>query len=334
MAGASVSWDRYAEAWAGLHGGADPRQARPLVRGFLRTSFRIAALADRLRVRPGLVTVVGLLACLMVPVLARRGDGAPLFAAALVLLASVCDTADGALAVLTGRATRLGYVYDAIADRLGEACWLVALWLVGVPTQVALVAGGVTFLHEYARSRANAAGMSELGAVTLGERPTRVVLTVTGLVLATVLRPVDPAVPGGVATVVTATWVVLGSIGLVQLFAAIHHKLAGRPWPVWRPPDAERPADPAWAATDASGPASRDRDTGELEPVGPDETDQELLDELESLAELPAGSAVYTSDSARAARQTGRSARPRTAKGRSSPGKWKWRSTSTKPKRR
>jgi hypothetical protein len=51
----------------------------------------------------------------------------------LVLLSAVADTVDGAVAVIAGRATRLGQVDDSLADRLGEACWLVALWLVGAP---------------------------------------------------------------------------------------------------------------------------------------------------------------------------------------------------------
>ena len=38
-----------------------------------------------------------------------------------------------AIAVVGNRVTRLGYVYDAAADRISEAAWLVAFWLIGVP---------------------------------------------------------------------------------------------------------------------------------------------------------------------------------------------------------
>jgi CDP-diacylglycerol--glycerol-3-phosphate 3-phosphatidyltransferase len=237
----SVSWDRYAQAWAGLHGGVDPRQARPSVRGWLRLGYRFAYLADRVHLTPGTVTALGLLACLSVPALAMRGGLGAVGAALLVVFAAVADTVDGALAVLGSRATRLGYVYDSVVDRLAEACWLVALWLVGAPTAVAVTAGGLSFLHEYARSRANAAGMTEIGAVTLGERPTRVVLTVVGLGLAGAVRPVDPALPAGVATFVTAAWVVFALIGLGQLFVVVHRVLAGRGWPTWKPAGAPRP---------------------------------------------------------------------------------------------
>ena len=50
-----------------------------------------------------------------------------------MLLAAVADSVDGAVAVVTGRTTRLGYVYDSVADRLGEVAWLLAFWLVGAP---------------------------------------------------------------------------------------------------------------------------------------------------------------------------------------------------------
>ena len=52
---------------------------------------------------------------------------APVVGALLVLLSAVAETIDCAVAVITGRASRIGQVYDALADRISEACWLVGL---------------------------------------------------------------------------------------------------------------------------------------------------------------------------------------------------------------
>jgi CDP-diacylglycerol--glycerol-3-phosphate 3-phosphatidyltransferase len=351
MTAGAVTWDSYAAAWAGLHGGVDPREARPSVRRWLRLGYRLAYLADRLHLRPGTVTALGLLACLTVPALAMRGGAGAAGAALLVVLAVVADTADGALAVLGRRATRLGYVYDALVDRVAEACWLVALWLLGAPAAVAVAAGGLSYLHEYVRSRANAAGMTELRAVTLGERPSRAALTVLGLLLAGAVRPVDGELPAGVATIATAAWLVLAVIGLAQLLVAVHLALAGRSWPTWTPNGGTRP-DTARAGSPPSGgdrpgagrpePAPDDparsgvapHDTARLHAVPPATprpdvagpgagavpVDAELLAELAKLAALPAGTRIYRSRAARRP-QPGRSARPRMANGRSSPGK-------------
>jgi len=309
MAAGAVSWDGYATAWAGLHGGLDPREARPSVRGWLRLGYLLAYAADRVRVKPGTVTALGLLACLAVPALARHGAAGAACGALLVVFAAIADTVDGALAVLASRATRLGYVYDSVADRLAEACWLVALWLVGGSPAVAVTAGGLSYLHEYARSRANAAGMTEISAVTLGERPTRVLLTVIGLVSAAAVGPFNPALPAGVATFVTAVWVVFALIGLAQLFVAVHRALAGREWPTWKPP-APSPA-----------PTVDDDTRGRTTPGtgdGPSPVDADLLAELEKLERLPAGTTVYTSGSALAegaGSDTGRAAGERPSGG-------------------
>lgn len=322
MAAPLLSWEQYAAVWAGLHGGVDPRRARPSVRRWLRLGFHIARIFARLRVRPSAVTAVGLLLCLSVPVFAVAGSTGTLLAAGLVILAAIADTVDGALAVLTDRTTRLGYVYDSVVDRLGEVCWLIAFWRLGVPGLVVVAAAGVSWLHEYSRARANAAGMTEIGAVTVGERPTRVLIAVFGLTLAGLAGMVSSALPGSLAGFAVAVWIVTAVIGLGQLFAAIHRALAGRSWPSWRPPgsplvDAANHAPPHFAPVAARTVAARtvaDRsarrvaaaqDVATVQDVAATDVDgrdddaealvADLRAELAQLAELPAGATVYAS---------------------------------------
>jgi phosphatidylglycerophosphate synthase len=216
-----LGWDEYAVGWARLHGGFDPRRAGPLVRGWLRVSYVIGAALARVGVRPAVVTFAGLVLCVCVPLLADR----PALASVFVVLAAMADSADGATAVVAGRATRLGYLYDSLADRLGEAAWLVAFWLVGAPGSLVVAAGGLSWLHEYVRARVTAAGMRDIGVVTIGERPTRVSLAFVGLLLAGAAEVVQADLPAGTITVVTAVWVLLALIGILQLLAAFHRAL-------------------------------------------------------------------------------------------------------------
>jgi len=110
-------------------------------------------------------------------------------------------------------------VADAVADRLTEAAYGVALWLAGAPGLLAGGAVGVGWLHEYVRERA-AAGVL---AVTVAERPTRVLFAFFGLVASAVL-------PGSVRWVmpcVAAGWLAVAVLGLGQLGVAARRSLAG-----------------------------------------------------------------------------------------------------------
>jgi phosphatidylglycerophosphate synthase len=209
------TWDEYASDWQQLHGGYDPRTGSPFVRGWLLFAYTVGRVVARGGATPTTVTVAGVVLSAGVPALARP---VPLLAAALVLLSAVADGLDGAVAVLAGRVSRLGGVYDALADRVSEACWLLALWLLGAPAWLVLAGGGVSWLHEYLRARATAAGMAEVGPVTVAERPTRVILVVIALVVA--------ALAGGTAvTVVVGVWVVLALVGFGQLLLAVRARL-------------------------------------------------------------------------------------------------------------
>ncbi|MFC7548420.1 CDP-alcohol phosphatidyltransferase family protein [Plantactinospora sp. GCM10030261] len=218
-------WDDYAVRWSRLHGGFDPRAASTVVRGWLRMSYLVGYALSRLRVSPTGVTLAGAVLCVAVPVAAAGSAVGVIVAACLVLLAAVADSVDGAVAVVTERTSRLGYVYDSLADRFGEACWLAAFWLVGAPGWLVVAAGSISWLHEYVRARSVAAGMKEIGTVTVGERPSRVSIALVGLLLAGTAGLIDPDLAPGTMTVVTAGWVLLAGFGLTQLLAAVRRSL-------------------------------------------------------------------------------------------------------------
>ncbi|MGN9804201.1 CDP-alcohol phosphatidyltransferase family protein [Micromonospora sp. L32] len=225
MVGTQLKWDDYATAWARLHGGFDPRAAAPVVRAWLRFAYHVGYILGRLRITPTAVTVAGVLLCLCVPLFSVRSVNGPIVGALFVLLASVADSVDGAVAVATNRTTRLGYVYDSLADRLGEVAWLAAFWLVGAPGALVVAGGALSWLHEYVRARAVAAGMRDIGAVTVGERPTRVCVALVGLLLAGLTGLIDPDLAAGTITMATAVWVLLAGFGLGQLLSTVRRAL-------------------------------------------------------------------------------------------------------------
>jgi CDP-diacylglycerol--glycerol-3-phosphate 3-phosphatidyltransferase len=221
-----LGWHEYAARWATLHGGFDPRQAGAVVRGWVRLSYEIGSRLGRLRVSPTAVTVGGLALSAAAPIAATRAPEGLLTAGILVLLAAVADSVDGAVAVATNRTTRLGYVYDSVADRLAELCWLAAFWVAGAPATLVFTAGALSWLHEYVRARATAAGMTEIGTVTVGERPSRVsVTTVAFLVAAAAGGGVDRDLVPGTLTVFLVIWILLGTFGLAQLSRAVRRLL-------------------------------------------------------------------------------------------------------------
>lgn len=225
MVSTRLSWDEYATRWAKSHSGFDPRQAAPSVYRWLFAAYRVGGVLVRLRVRPTAVAVLGVLLSAGVPLVAVRPPWGALAAAGLVLLAAMTDSVRGAITVITGRATRLGYVYGALADRIDEALWLTAFWLVGAPGVLVTAGGGLSWLHEYVRARATSAGMRGTGAATVGERPTRASVTVVGLLVADLAGLLKEELRAGTVTVVAAVWVLLALFGLGQMLAAVRHAL-------------------------------------------------------------------------------------------------------------
>jgi phosphatidylglycerophosphate synthase len=220
----------YFARWSALHGGYDPASSS-FVSGWLTFVHALARPFVALRVPPSVVSVLGLLLAAVAVPAAAAGGGWLWVAAAAVLASGLADGVDGAVAVQTGRASAGGYVLDSVVDRGSDLLSLVVLWQVGAPAGVCVGAGAGTFLLEYLRARATAAGMSDIGVVTVAERPTRVVVTVVVLLAGAVTDGhVLWSTPGAQwwATVGAWTWLVLTAVALVQLSLVVRTRLAGR----------------------------------------------------------------------------------------------------------
>jgi CDP-diacylglycerol--glycerol-3-phosphate 3-phosphatidyltransferase len=69
--------------------------------------------------------------------------------------------------------------------------------------------------------------MDGLGIVTLGERPSRVSVAISGLLVGGLAALLHPGWETTVVLVAAVVWLALGAIGLVQLGLAVRRELSG-----------------------------------------------------------------------------------------------------------
>jgi phosphatidylglycerophosphate synthase len=209
-----------------------------LAAAYLRLPHALGAPLARAGVDPDLATLAALWVALVAGWTATLGPGWAAAAGALTLLAGLADSVDGAVAVMQGRTSAFGFVWDSTADRLADLA-LIAGPVVLVATEadppwpaVALAAGtaaaGLALLLEYVRARAQAGQVAAAWSlVTPGERPTRViVLGLAGLAVGAAQlgggslagAALDAGYPLALAVLA-----VLEAAGSVQLLLAARH---------------------------------------------------------------------------------------------------------------
>lgn len=220
MSRSVLSREEYLDRWSTLHGGYDPRTSR-IVGPWLAVVHAVATPFARLGVPPDVVTLLGGLVSVLAVWLCTLGDRWVILAAVVVGLSGLTDSLDGAVAVMTGRETRWGAVLDSVVDRISDVVFLVALWVVGAPLVACLLAGGLLFTLEYARARATAIGMDDVGVVTIGERPTRVIVVAMFLLAAGIY----PASASFWASLGAWVSVGVGAVALVQLLVVVRRRL-------------------------------------------------------------------------------------------------------------
>jgi phosphatidylglycerophosphate synthase len=215
-----LSREDYLAAWSHWHGGAGTESR--LVRGWLSVAYTLARPLAGLP--PVAATALGLLVAAAAVGPALAGGAWLLAAGVLVGLSGLLDSLDGALAIGTGRASRRGFVLDSVVDRLTEAAYAGALWVAGAPGWLAVAFGALCWLPDYLRARAGQAGVTETGALSVWERPTRVAMTGCTFVGAGVMAGVG--LSDTVVTAGTAVGVLLGAVGVAQLGISLRRMLA------------------------------------------------------------------------------------------------------------
>ncbi len=212
----------YLDAWTACHGGHDPRAGGRAERAWFAT---VHALARPLALRgasPDAVSAAAVLAACAAPAAVAAGTRGIRLAGPLVVVSSLLDGLDGAVALLSGRSSRWGYLVDSLGDRVGEAALGAALAIAGAPAVVCVGAVGVGWLQEYARARAGAGGLDAIVVVTVAERPTRLLAAGLALFAAAAVPPAA----GVAASAGAVAWLGLGAAGLAQLLPALRRELA------------------------------------------------------------------------------------------------------------
>jgi phosphatidylglycerophosphate synthase len=156
--------------WSDLHGGVEIQGVISL---WLRISYWVARGLSALRLTPNAITTIGLFSSIAIyfTIFTSQLIG-------LVIFSLICDGVDGSLAIYRDRVSKFGELYDSLADRISEACWLMGATFVGVPVRWAIAIWVLGATQEYARARLASLGYTEIGVVTPTERPVRAIFVI------------------------------------------------------------------------------------------------------------------------------------------------------------
>lgn len=177
--GLHMGRSEYVASWVALHGDVEPSR---IVAGWLSFAFTVARFLKPISANgiSFLTIVIGGVGAWLAP---------SRYVAFIVIAALILDGLDGTVAILRNEVTLRGAVLDSAADRLVEAAWLIALWRCDVPLWVVASIWVVGFVQEYLRAKIRSLGISEVGVVTIAERPVRGLLIAAAIGLSFLATP-------------------------------------------------------------------------------------------------------------------------------------------------
>lgn len=220
----TMNRNEFFDRWSELHGGAE---IRGIVKWWLTISFACARFLQRIRVSANGLTLVGVLLSLGVALALNGSETEPdlprtVLALFLLIVALAADGIDGSIALITGTESTRGAALDAIADRIAEAFWAHAFILLGAEPVIVILAWLAAQIQEYVRARLGGLGVSEIGVVTLSERPVRASFLAIALVVALIFTAFSINDFLGVSdatwiSAVASLWLLFQGIALTQL---------------------------------------------------------------------------------------------------------------------
>jgi phosphatidylglycerophosphate synthase len=122
------------------------------------------------------------------------------------------------LAIITGKASKWGAALDSILDRITEVFWALAFISIGADERLVITALILASAQEYLRARAGGLGLTEVGVVSVSERPVRASI----LFVALIAFAIDLAIIDLLALV----WLVLQAISFITVTRFAYRKLA------------------------------------------------------------------------------------------------------------
>ena len=153
------------KSWSELHGNA---KISGIVKGWLTISFLLVKPLAKIKITPNILSIFGLLFGVLLYLNALSN-----WAVILLTLSLICDGIDGSLAIITGKASKWGAMLDSVVDRVTEFFWALTFIAIGANKYVVIAALLIASVQEYLRARVGGLGLSEVGVVTIAERPVR-----------------------------------------------------------------------------------------------------------------------------------------------------------------
>ncbi|CAB4686834.1 MAG: CDP-alcohol phosphatidyltransferase family protein [Actinobacteria bacterium] len=166
------------QAWSKLHGDA---QISGIVKGWLTISYYLVRPLAKLRVTPNMLSIAGLIFGIALYLNAQSP-----WAIGLLVASLLCDGIDGSLAIITNKASKWGAALDSILDRTTEVFWVLTFISIGGNEYIVIGAAILAFAQEYLRARAGGLGLTEVGVVTIAERPVRASILFVSLIAFTI----------------------------------------------------------------------------------------------------------------------------------------------------
>jgi len=157
--------EEFIARWSSLH---NDTPVKGVVGWWLKISYRFGLIATLLRITPNVLTLLGLMSAAMTALIATSW-----WAVFFLVFSLFCDGIDGSVAIFQKRESAWGATLDSVVDRVSEAFWLYALYVIGVPAWLAITLWSIAAFQEYARAKLTSLGVQDIGIVTPTERPVR-----------------------------------------------------------------------------------------------------------------------------------------------------------------
>lgn len=162
------------KSWSELHGNA---KISGIVKGWLTISYLFVKPLAKLKITPNILSNFGLLFGVLLYLNALTN-----WAVILLTLSLICDGIDGSLAIITGKASKWGAMLDSVVDRVTEFFWALTFIAIGANKYVVISALLIASVQEYLRARVGGLGLTEVGVVTISERPVRASILFVALI--------------------------------------------------------------------------------------------------------------------------------------------------------
>jgi len=200
---------KFFQSWSKLHGDT---QISGIVKGWLTISYYLVKPLARLRVTPNMLSVAGLFFGVALYLNAQSA-----WAIGLLVTSLLCDGIDGSLAIISNKASKWGAALDSILDRTTEVFWVLAFISIGGDEYLVICAAVLAFAQEYLRARAGGLGLTEVGVVTIAERPVRASILFVALIAFTIDLQI--------INFLAALWLILQSISFLTVSRFAYKKL-------------------------------------------------------------------------------------------------------------